>query len=88
MNMYPTTEQISKALFESDPMNTCCKENDCYDEYDSVAAEVVQHLEEGATLKGALARAINEWFYDGEDLPMSEKAVKPTMVRLEQQTFA
>lgn len=29
-----SAEQISKALFKADPMNTCCKENDCFDEYD------------------------------------------------------
>ena len=27
-----SAEQISKALFETDPMNTRCKENDCFDE--------------------------------------------------------
>jgi hypothetical protein len=27
-----SVEQISQALFETDPMRTCCKENDCFDE--------------------------------------------------------
>jgi hypothetical protein len=84
MNMPLTTEQISKALFDSDPMNTCCKENDCFDEYDLIAADVAESLEAGAALKDALAEAINEWFYDGEELPKSESIVEPTIVRLKQ----
>ncbi|SOB74892.1 hypothetical protein SAMN04488490_0432 [Marinobacter sp. LV10R510-11A] len=84
MNMQLTTDQISRALFENDPMNTCCKENDCFDEYDRVAVDVAQCLEAGSTLKDALAGAINEWFYDGEDMPKSESIVEPTIVWLEQ----
>jgi len=84
MNMQLTADQISRTLFESDPMNTCCKENDCFDEYDRVAADVAQNLEAGAALKDALAEAINDWFYDGEDLPKSESIVESTILRLEQ----
>ena len=85
MNIQLTADQISRALFESDPMNTCCKENDCFDEYDRVAADVAQSLEAGSTLKEALAEAINEWFYDGEDLPKSESVVEPTIDWLKQE---
>ena len=84
MKKHLTTEQISDALFETDPMNTCCKENDCFDEYDRIAADVAQSLEAGASLKDALADAINEWFYDGEDLPKSESIVVSTILQLEQ----
>lgn len=39
---------ISLFLFENDPMNTCCKENDAFDEYDFIASEIAecQNLEE------------------------------------------
>ena len=84
MNIQLTADQISRALFENDPMNTCCKENDCFDEYDLIAADVAESLEAGAALKDALAEAINEWFYDGEELPKSESIVEPTIVRLKQ----
>jgi hypothetical protein len=85
MNMQLTADQISRALFESDPMNTCCKENDCFDEYDRIAAGVAESLEAGATLKEALAGAINESFYDGEDLLESESVVEPTIAWLKQE---
>ncbi|EBA00899.1 hypothetical protein [Marinobacter sp. ELB17] len=84
MNMQLTAHQISKALFEIDPMNTCCKENDCFDEYDLIAADVAESLEAGATLKDALAGAINEWFYDGEELLKSESIVEPTIEMLKE----
>ena len=85
MNIQLTADQISRALFENDPMNTCCKENDCFDEYDRIGADVAEYLETGATLKEALAEAINEWFYDGEDLPKSQSVVEPTIAWLEQE---
>jgi hypothetical protein len=31
-----TIVRISKAPFESDPINICCKGNRCYDQYDSI----------------------------------------------------
>jgi hypothetical protein len=84
MNIQLTADQISRALFENDPMNTCCKENDCFDEYDRIAADVAESLEGGATLKDALAGAINESFYDGEELLKSESIVEPTIERLKE----
>lgn len=68
MNEAFTADQISKALFEIDPMNTCCKENDCFDEYDQVAAGVVAQLEEGFDLKQALVIELAEWFFEKENL--------------------
>lgn len=32
---------LSKVLFELDPARTCCKENDCFDEYDSIASKIL-----------------------------------------------
>ena len=59
-------QQVSRALFETDPMHTACKENDCFDEYDRVARGVVAEIEDGATLGAALEAALGEWF--GADL--------------------
>lgn len=42
--MQPSIKQISKALFDTDPMQTCCKENDCFDEYDLVATQIFRNV--------------------------------------------
>lgn len=36
--------KLSKILFELDIANTCCKENECYDEYDSAALQIVEMI--------------------------------------------
>ncbi len=66
MSSKPSAEQISQALFETDPMNTCCKENDCLDEYDPVASAVADRIVAGHSLEAALVEEIAEWFFDGE----------------------
>lgn len=60
-----SAEQISKALFKTDPMNTGCKENDCFEEYDRVARDIAGRLAEGESLEEALSTEISEWFFDG-----------------------
>jgi len=62
MRGVPTTNTISRALFEADPMHTCCAENACFDEYDRVAAGAVTYLENGYTLPQALHKALRDWF--------------------------
>ncbi|MCM0612181.1 hypothetical protein KFJ24_06780 [Marinobacter sediminum] len=76
----PSAEQISRALFETDPTNTCCKENDCFDEYDKVAEVVAQRLEEGKSLKQALRAEISEWFFDGDQFDANK--LEPTLQQL------
>ncbi|MEX1216548.1 hypothetical protein [Saccharospirillum sp.] len=49
-----TAKQISQALFQADPMNTGCKENDCEDEYDMVARAVKDRVDRGASISEAL----------------------------------
>lgn len=61
-----TTQTVSVALFGADPMHTCCRENDCFDEYDRVAEGVVERLEQGHPLKEAIHKELTEWF--GQDL--------------------
>lgn len=62
MRGVPTTNTISRALFEADPMHTCCAENACFDEYDRVAAGAVAYLENGYTLAQALHKALQDSF--------------------------
>lgn len=62
MESLPTANVISQALFQADPMRTCCAENECYDEYDRVAASAEMYLEEGYTLAQALHKALRDSF--------------------------
>jgi hypothetical protein len=57
-----TDEQISQVLFETDPMGTCCKENDCFDEYDSIAGAIGERLENGQEIESAISETLIEWF--------------------------
>ena len=66
MESLPTANVISQALFQADPMRTCCVENECYDEYGRVAASAEAYLEEGYTLAQALHKALRDSF--GEEL--------------------
>ena len=34
-------ERLNEVLFELDPARTCCVENECYDEYISIAEAIV-----------------------------------------------
>lgn len=43
------TQHISAILFQLDPMNTCCIENDLYDEY----ADVAELISSGTAVKTA-----------------------------------
>ncbi len=58
----PNTEKISRLLFDADPMNTCCKENDCFDEYDAIAADIAHGLASGEQLEHAVKRALADAF--------------------------
>ncbi|ATG74861.1 hypothetical protein CGX12_09655 [Zobellella denitrificans] len=71
MTKTPSPEQISHLLFEADPMNTCCKENDCLDEYDNLAEDILTALNKGDTLENAVRQPLLIGF--GEDLATPEK---------------
>ena len=75
-----SVEQISQALFETDPMNTGCKENDCFDEYDRVARDIAGRLAEGESIEEALSTEISEWFFDGG--PGDQSRLQPVLERL------
>lgn len=60
----PTPRELSELLFHADPMGTCCRENDAFDEYDRVARDLAERLEEGDTPDVALHAVLREWFGD------------------------
>ena len=62
MRSLPTPNMISMALFETDPMRTCCMENARFDEYDRVAEGARIYLQDGYTLAQALHKALRESF--------------------------
>lgn len=62
MGYTPDAEQISRALFETDPMHTCCVENECWDEYDTVAVQAAGYLADGCNLRQALHKALQDSF--------------------------
>jgi len=80
-----TKDQISQALFEADPMNTCCKENGCFDEYDGIAEAISARLVTGDNLEQALITEISKWFFDGN--PFDVDRLKPALelMRVEEQ---
>ncbi|PPK50051.1 hypothetical protein [Marinobacter persicus] len=79
MSEQSSAAALSRALFYTDPMNTCCQENDCFDEYDAIAADIAERLENGVFINTALFEAIQDWFYDGQEGTVSERKVQPVI---------
>jgi len=55
-------DDISRTLYLHDPMNTCCVENECHDEYDRVALGITERLASGQDLKTATHDEFFDWF--------------------------
>lgn len=55
-------QKISELLFELDPMMTCCKENDCFDEYDMVSKFISDDVNNGINLIDATKSAFLDFF--------------------------
>lgn len=53
-------DELSSALFEVDPANTCCKENGCRDEYDKIASRIT--IKRDRAFEDALANAFSSSF--------------------------
>lgn len=70
----------SQALYDTDPMGTCCKENGCIDEYDGVARSLDALLCEGMPLQTALTTVLVDYFSEslvqGCDLGPARKALQ------------
>lgn len=59
-----TSAELSRIMWEIDPMGTCCTVNEgMEDEYDSIAATVIE-LSKTMTDKAAMKQAIVYWFDD------------------------
>lgn len=63
-------EDINAALYEIDPMDTCCKENDCDDEYMLIAARALKQAQQGIAMEAALYQALCDSF--GDDMVSGE----------------
>lgn len=59
---------ISNVLYNMDPMNTCCKENDLRDEYDSEAFQIagwyIRGITDTASLKETIKSVFEYAFWD------------------------
>lgn len=74
-----TAEQLNEALYLADPMNTCCKENECFDEYQSIARHCREMLDDNMALFDAIKQALVSAF--DEDW-VSDKHVSDVLLRL------
>lgn len=70
MSNQPSFAALNQALFLTDPMHTCCVENDCHDEYERIAAGVLDRLQAGQALEPALRAELGDWF----DTQIAERA--------------
>lgn len=55
---------FNRALFQSDPMGTCCQENDLHDEYSPIAVIATGYVQEGKDHRSALHVALEYAFGD------------------------
>ena len=59
-----STEEISLALYLADPMNTCCVENCCTDEYFHIAVHARKSLSNNLSLYDSIEHALEAYFED------------------------
>ena len=57
-------ERINHALYITDPMHTCCVENDCKDEYYAIAEATVNYMLKGESQRQAIEHALKDSFDD------------------------
>ena len=58
-------EDISTALWELDPMTTCCNANEgIEDEYSSEAAEIASLTNSGMPVRQAVQEVFEKWFWE------------------------
>ncbi|PRY73210.1 hypothetical protein [Halomonas ventosae] len=63
-NPLPSVARLSRLLFETDPMHTCCRENGCVDEYERIARDLAARLRAGEASEAALRRVLADGFSD------------------------
>ena len=69
-------ERISQILYEIDPMNLSCKENDATDEYDNEADDLVRELKNGAGMREALVSVFRYWFGTSFDEIVDDQTIE------------
>lgn len=57
-------KSINDAMYFSDPMYTCCVENECHDEYFAIAESAVNYMLQGETQRQAIEHALKDSFDD------------------------
>ena len=67
-NSKPEPLTLSHLLYELDPMHTCCVENECFDEYNRLAAGIYERIDTGQDIVTAIHDEFRYWF----DVPPSE----------------
>ena len=67
---------ISEILFQLDPMNTCCKENNAYDEYDRIADQIAD--------SDLTPENISKVFFDSFNVLLTEDLVKEIISRIQE----
>ena len=61
--------KLSEVLYEIDPINTCCKENEAEDEYDLFALDVhAEYLNNEISFRATLAKCFKEYFDEEVDI--------------------
>ena len=72
-NPTPSSDALSQLLYKLDPMNTCCVENKCLDEYDRVAEGINERIDAGQSIAAAVHDAFIDWFETAPDDSLIEK---------------
>ena len=70
---------ISDILFNLDPMNTCCKENSAFDEYDSIAQQI-----EDLDLDSINVSELSEVFFNSFNVMLKEDLVKEIIKQIQE----
>ena len=65
---------ISEILFNLDPMNTCCKENHAYDEYDRIAYQIAN--------LDLTPENVRKVFFDSFNVIITEDLVKEIILQI------
>lgn len=78
-----SVESINAALYMTDPMNTCCIENECEDEYQAIARTVLSHIQRGMVMEAALDQALCASFGDDMVDGAQVEAVMHALVGME-----
>lgn len=72
-NPTPSSDTLSQLLYKLDPMNTCCVENECLNEYHRVAEGINERIDTGQSIAAAVHDAFIDWFEAAPDDSLTEE---------------